>query len=197
MSRTTTVVTPARFAAGLTYRDFLAQAKVNVDKFEENYKTSHVSAEDAAFFKKAAAMPGGPAKILALGEDWCPDVYRGLPVVAKIAEASGMELKVFPRDKNLDVMNEFLNQGQFMSIPVAVFYTKDMAYIAHWTERPAFANTERAQITERVKKDLPSASEEELRAETRKRTTARYPVWQSETVKELRQLVARAQGAAV
>jgi hypothetical protein len=190
------VVTPARFASGLTYKDFLAQAKVNVDKFDENYGTAHVSAEDAAFFKKVAATPGGPAKVLALGEDWCPDVYRGLPVIAKIAEASGMELRAFPRDKNLDVMNEFLNQGQFLSIPVAVFYTKDLRYVAHWTERPAFANAERARITDQAKKDLPSANEQDFRAEVRKRTTVRYPVWQQETVKEIRQLLARAPGIA-
>jgi hypothetical protein len=33
---TTTVVTPARYAQGLTYANFLAQAAVNVDKFESN-----------------------------------------------------------------------------------------------------------------------------------------------------------------
>ncbi len=194
MAETTTVVTPARFASGLTYQDFLAQAKVNVDKFEENYKTAHLSAEDAAFFKRVAAMPAGPAKMLALGEDWCPDVYRGLPVMAKIAEAAGMELRIFPRDKNLDIMNEFLKQGQYQSIPVSVFYSKDVRYIAHWIERPALANEERVQITDQAKKDLPTANEQDLRAEVRKRTTVRYPWWQQETVKEIRQLLARAPG---
>ena len=194
MAETTTVVTPARFASGLTYQDFLAKAKVNLDKFEENYKTAHLSAEDAAFFKRVAAMPAGPAKMLALGEDWCPDVYRGLPVMAKIAEAAGMELRIFPRDKNLDIMNEFLKQGQYQSIPVSVFYSKDVRYIAHWIERPALANEERVQITDQAKKDLPTANEQDLRAEVRKRTTVRYPWWQQETVKEIRQLLARAPG---
>ncbi len=35
MQGTTTVVTPARYAQGLTYQEFLAQAKVNVDKFAQ------------------------------------------------------------------------------------------------------------------------------------------------------------------
>ena len=194
MTGTATAVTPARFASGLTYKDFLAQAKVNKDKFEENYGTAHVSADDAAFFKKLAALPGGPAKILAIGEDWCPDVYRGLPVMVRIAEASGMELRVFPRDANLDIMNEFLNQGLHQSIPVAVYYTKDVKHIAHWIERPVFANEERARITEQAKKDLPTANDQDFRAEMRKRTSVRYPVWQQETVKEIRHLLARATG---
>ena len=68
MSEVTTVVTPARYAEGLTYADFLAQAKVNVDKFEEYYRTSPLTADDLAFFAKAAALPDGPAEILALAE---------------------------------------------------------------------------------------------------------------------------------
>lgn len=194
MAGTTTVVTPARFASGLSYQDFLGQAKVNQDQFEANYKTAHVPAGDAAFFKKVAAMPAGPAKVLALGEDWCPDVYRGLPVVAKIAEAAGMELAVFPRDKHLDIMNEFLKEGKFQSIPVAVFYTKDLRYIAHWTERPALATAEMAQVSDQLKKELPSASDQDMRAERRKRLAPRYPSWQQETVKELRQLLAKSMG---
>ncbi len=190
MTQTATVVTTARFAAGLSYKDFLGQAKVNVDKFDENYATARVSPDDAAFFKKLAANPAGPARVIVLGEDWCPDVYRGLPVIARIAEAAGMEFKAFPRDKNLDVMSEFLNQGTFQSIPVAVFYTRDMKYICHWTERPAFANADRAKIGEQIRKDLPGITEEDFRVENRKRTSVRYPLWQQETIKEIRQLLA-------
>ncbi|MGH2588322.1 MAG: thioredoxin family protein, partial [Dehalococcoidia bacterium] len=81
-------------------------------------------------------------KMLVLGEDWCPDVYRGMPVLARIAEASGIEMRVFPRDENLDIMNEFLKDGEYQSIPTAVFYTKDQRYILHWIERPKQADEE-------------------------------------------------------
>ncbi len=191
MTQATTVVTPARFAKGLSFKDYLSQIKVNKDKFEEYYTSAAVSRDEAASFKKMVAMPGGPAKVLVLGEDWCPDVYRGLPVITKIAEASGMELRMFPRDANLDIMNEFLNQGQFQSIPTVVFYTKDVKYITHWIERPAFANEERAKITEQVKKEMPSLNDQDFRAEMRKRTTPRYPAWQQATVKEVQQLLAK------
>ncbi|MBI4219193.1 MAG: thioredoxin family protein [Chloroflexi bacterium] len=195
MPGTTTAVTPARYAQGLTYAEFLAQAKVNKDQFEANYKTAQVPADDAAFFERLASS-GRASKMLAIGEDWCPDVYRGMPVAVRIAEAAGMELRVFPRDKNLDIMNEFLNRGEFLSIPVVVFYANDLKYIAHWIERPALANEERAQITEQAKKDLPAASEQDLRAEIRKRSLARYPTWQQATVKEIRDLLASKLGNA-
>jgi hypothetical protein len=89
MLETTTVVTPARFEQGLRYADFLAQATINRDKFEQYYKDSPLTADDIAFFKKAFALPNGPARILALAEAWCGDVYRELPTVARIAEATG------------------------------------------------------------------------------------------------------------
>ena len=91
----TTVVTPARFAEGLSYADFLAQATVNRDKFDESYQSVPLTDDDISFFRKVAALPHGPAKILALAEAWCGDVYRELPTAVRIAEATGMELRVF------------------------------------------------------------------------------------------------------
>src|SRR5580704_4356492 len=107
MPLATTVVTPARFAEGLSYAGFLAKATVNHDKFSDSYESVPLSDEDRSFLRKAAAQPHGPAKILALAEAWCGDVYRELPTFARIAEATGMDLRVFPRDENPDVMDEF------------------------------------------------------------------------------------------
>lgn len=189
-----TVVTPARFAAGLTYQQFLDQAKVNKDKFEQYYQSAHVTAADAAFFKKMAALPNGPQKILVVGEDWCPDVFRGLPVIVRIAEASGMELRVFPKGQNLDIMNEFLNQGQFQSIPVVVFYTRDVRYICHWIERPAAADADILRHKEQVRKEMPALGQNDFLLEVRKHTGPLYPAWQVETVKDIRQLLAKTLG---
>jgi hypothetical protein len=136
------VVTRERFDSGLTWEQYLEHIKRNTKKFQYNYDQTVLSADDAAAFRRLAESPTGPARVLALGEDWCPDVFRGLPVMARIAEAAGMDLRIFPRDDNLDVMNEFLNKGEHQSIPVFVFYTRDHDYICHWIERPAKANAE-------------------------------------------------------
>jgi hypothetical protein len=65
-----------------------------------------------------------------------------------MAEAAGWEFRAFPRDDNTDIMDEFLKDGQYQSIPTAVFYTSDHRYILHWIERPQKANTEMGQIGE-------------------------------------------------
>ncbi len=179
-------VTPERFAGGMTWEQYLGHIKRNRDKFDFNYSETVLSDEDVEAFRSLAATENGPAKVLALGEDWCPDVFRGLPVMARIAQAAGLELRIFPRDDNLDIMNEFLNQGEHQSIPTFVFYTKDHRYIARWVERPAKANAEMGQAVPKTK-DMEREKARALHNEFQ-----RGPVWASwrqETVRELRQLL--------
>lgn len=140
------VVTPERYQSALTYKDFRAQFPQNPEKFDFNYEHTKISAEDAKALKELVAKPNGPKKMLVIGVDWCPDVYRGLPVFVRIAEAAGMELRVVERDQNLDIMNEFLNQGEFQSVPVAIFYTDKMDHIYHLTERPKKANEQMGEM---------------------------------------------------
>src|ERR1700691_3875458 len=109
MLEATSVVTPTRFEEGLRYADFLAQARVNRDKFEQFYKDPAMTKEDLAFFSRAAALPIGPAKILALDEYCCGVVYRELPRIVLIAEATGAELRVFRCDDNPGLLDEYLS----------------------------------------------------------------------------------------
>jgi hypothetical protein len=204
MPTATTVVTPARFAQGLKYADFLAQAAVNVDKFEQNYKSAPLSEEDLAFFKRAAAQPNGPSKIVAIVEAWCGDVYRETPTIARIAEAAGMELRMFLRDQNPDIMDEFLsNDGKSRAIPVFVFYTAGMQYIAHFTERSAGAHRELTEIVDQVKAKMglpkettfgtaPEDRRQEMLREVIAKLGPRSDDWRKEAIKEMRQLLSQA-----
>ena len=180
------VVTPQRFESGLTWRQYLEHIRRNREKFEYNYGETKLSDDDVAAFRSLVEREDGPARVLALGEDWCPDVVRGLPVTARIAEAAGMELRIFPRDDNLDIMNEFLAGGEHQSIPTFVFYTRDHRYIAHWIERPAKANAELHQVAELIQ-----GVEKEV-ARERYNEFQKGPVWASwrdATVVELRALL--------
>ena len=197
MAEQTSVVTPERYGQGFTYPDYIAQINVNKDMFEKYTETAadSMTADDVAFFTKAASMEGGAARMMVIGEDWCPDVYRGMPVFNRVAESAGMELRVFPRDEHLDIMDEFLNRGEFRSIPTAVFYTKDGDYLCHWIERPAIGYAEGAQFTEEARKELPAGADEaEVRAIARPRTLERYPAWQRATVEEIRAMLAEKLG---
>jgi len=192
MVRETSVVTPERFGKGFSYGDYLAQIKVNRDRFAGYYNGLELKPEDAARFRELAGRPSGPAKMLVLGEDWCGDVVRGLPVLARVAESAGMEMSIFPRDLNHDIMNQFLKEGKWMSIPVAVFYTRDHQYICHWIERPAVAEREMAEIEHAIRAGKPQINDQEFSRERRVRTAARADDWIKATVAELKELLGRA-----
>ena len=114
---------------------------------------------------------------------------RGLPVLARLAEAAGLELRIFPRDQNLDIMDEFLKNEMYQSIPVAVFYTKDHQYIGHWIERPAVAVQEMEQISAAIRAENPGIIDQEFGLERRNRTAARAHDWQQASVDEMRELL--------
>ncbi len=190
MARETSVVTPQRFSKGFSYAGYIAQIKVNKARFDAFYAGLQLKTEDAILFQDLASRPDGPAKMLVLGEDWCGDVVRGLPVLARVAEAAGLEMRIFPRDLNHDIMHEFLNQGKWESIPVAVFYTRDHRYICHWTERPAVAGREMAQNETAIRAEDPQINEQGFSRERRTRTAARAGDWIEATVAELRDLLA-------
>jgi thiol-disulfide isomerase/thioredoxin len=140
------VVTRERFDSGLKYDAWMKHIQRNIPKFEFNYAQTTILADTVAALKAVSERDGGPARVLVLGEDWCPDVFRGLPVLQRLAEAADWDLRAFPRDENLDIMGEFLKHGEHQSIPTAVFYTKDHDYIAHWSERPAKADAEMGEV---------------------------------------------------
>jgi hypothetical protein len=204
MPTATTVVTPARFAQGLSYAGFLAKATINHDKFDASYQSVPLTEEDLSFFKKAAALPHGPAKILAIAEAWCGDVYRELPTWVRIAEAAGMELRIFYRDENPDIMDEFLsNDGKSRAIPVFVFYTADLQYIAQFNERSASAHAGLAAAIEEAKiqlnlpgtatfGNLPDADRQVFLREVITRIQPHWDQWRKDAVREIRELLSTA-----
>ena len=116
-------------------------------------------------------------------------------MMARIAEAADMEVRVFPRDSHMDIMNEFLKEGKWASIPTVVFYTGDHQYICHWIERPELAEREMAEIAAHVKSELPAdANEQQVRAASRPRTQERFPAWQQESVREIREMLTESLG---
>jgi hypothetical protein len=191
------VVTPERYEQGISYKQWMESIDRNQQRFEENYSGFDPDPADIAAIKALVEKPNGPAKCLALGEPWCPDVFRGLPPMARVAERTGMDLKIFFRDQHLDIMSEFLNRGEFQSIPTFVFYTRDHKYLGHWIERAGKANEEMPQLQAVTSK----LRQQDITPEQREQYMQEYvafqngPVWrgwQDAEVKEIRALLEEA-----
>ena len=185
MARETSAVTPQRFDEGFSYANYIAQININKDRFNGYYNDFSVTPADTAALKELTQNPNGPKKMLVLGEDWCGDVIRGMPMLARMAEAAGWDMKVFPRDQHHDIMNEFLKNGEWMSIPVAVFYTDDHRYIMHWIERPEVAEQEIGEISDAIRAENPEIDEQAFGRERRTRTAAKAADWQQASVEEI------------
>jgi len=180
-------ITLERFAKGKTFQQYLESGIRNRELFERNYKDLKISDDQAARLKALAAKPNGPHHIVVIGEDWCPDVYRGAGVAQRIAEALGVEMRYFERDQNKDMIQPYLKDGEFESIPVFVIYDRDHREITHFIERPVLAN-EQIHVTREVIGDTsPEAiaknlghepSEDELKA-AREKARERYLEWQT------------------
>ena len=182
MTRTTSVVTPERYASGMSFEQYLAYIASPENLGREGsggaprkdwsgwtrawYGSLRLSDAQAAAMRWLAGQPGGPARILAISEEWSSDCRRDVPMLQRLAEAGGLELRIFRRDgqrfsrsqhptlleapdSNADLMAEFLNEknGQaWQSIPVAVFYTRDLDYLYHYVEYPAIYHKDRLVV---------------------------------------------------
>jgi hypothetical protein len=208
MPSATTVVTRERLNQGLSYAEFLAKAPINHDKFTWSYENPVLTEDDKAFFRKIAAHSSGPRTLMVLAEAWCGDVYRELPTAVHIAEATGMELRIFFRDENADIMDEFLyGEAKSRAIPVFAFYNADTQYITHWSERSASAHAglklamDEAKATLGLPADakmgsLPDDQRQDLLRELIARVEPPPPHWRTDAVKEIREALAKALGVA-
>ena len=161
-----------RFAKGLTWKDYLAQMGDTRARTEDAYQKAVLTEEERKFFSGITPV----RYALMLAENWCGDVHRNSPVLARITEAMpSCELRVFFRDQNLDLADTFLNNG-YRSIPVLVFFDKDWNEIGRWIERAHAATAKVVAIRARTLEAAPPDKQEAAMAEYRKQVQAEYDV---------------------
>ncbi len=140
-------MTPERFAQGLTYDDFKSQMTRNQERFADNERQFQLNSSDLTAF---AALPQ-PVNVLVLAEDWCGDVIDNLPLLGRIAKESGkLNPRVFLRDQNLDIMDQYLKDGQFRSIPVFVFFDDQWNELGRFIERPESVTERRSRLRQEL-----------------------------------------------
>jgi hypothetical protein len=129
-------VTREQFESGMTYDAYKAQMTRNREQVEQNEKDLELRPEDVQALRE---LPR-PVNVMALAEDWCGDVVANLPVLGKLAEASAgkLNVRIHLRDQEpgSQIMDQYLNKGQFKSIPTFVFLDGDFNELGVWIERP-------------------------------------------------------------
>jgi hypothetical protein len=188
MDRRRGVVTPERFSKGMTFEEYVTYLGTpeNLEReagwwlgpqrrdFSGLLRDWHgrlrLTDAQVAAVRWLVAQADGPAKVLVISEEWSSDCRRDVPMLARLAEAGGLELRIFQRDgrtvgrgpradpaesPNADLVNAFLNvkAGQtWQSVPVAVFYTRRFEYLYHYIESPAIYHKERLYTAMQIAK---------------------------------------------
>jgi hypothetical protein len=120
----------------MTYDAYKAQMTRNREQVEQNEKDLELKSDDVEALR---GLPQ-PVNVMALAEDWCGDVVANLPVLGKLAEASGgkLNVRIHLRDQEpgSQIMDQYLNKGQFKSIPTLIFLDGDFNELGVWVERP-------------------------------------------------------------
>ena len=207
------VVTPERFARGMAFDEYVKYTgspenlareafgsyfpdggsigtarRDNSAVFRERYARARLTDHQVAAIKWLAAQPNGPAKILVVSEDWSSDCRRDVPMLARLAEAGGLELRIFNRDGkkilatrrpdpaahpdgNHDIMLEFLNAkngSEWASVPVVVVYTKDFRALHRYIEFPAIYHKDS------IRGSMQTARAGETEAQTKERSQREF-----------------------
>lgn len=87
-----------------------------------------------------------PQLWMVLTEDWCVDSAFTLPVIAEaVALNPRVDLRIVPRDANLDIMDAYLTRGT-RGIPKLVVFEEEGAECFRWGPRPEAAHALREQL---------------------------------------------------
>jgi len=116
--------------------------KLNLHRSQRIARTYTVPDDLVALLDRLAA----PQLWMVLTEPWCGDSAQCLPYIAAVARCNpAVDLRLLPRDDNLDIMDLYLTDGK-RSIPRLIVFDGDGNELAGWGPRPTAAGPSRRSL---------------------------------------------------
>ena len=122
-----------RFDRASTFEQYLEGVVKNRELWHGVFERVRLPEDLAA----AAHAVSGDWHLVALSEDWCGDAVNTLPVIARLADEAGWDLRVLSRDENSDLMDGHLTNGRSRSIPIVIVYDENFDEVGWWGPRPS------------------------------------------------------------
>ena len=88
---------------------------------------------------------------LAITEDWCGDAMMINPIIRKVAEAAGIDVRVALRDADTELIDRHLTNGG-RAIPIILIFNNEGTLLGKWGPRAP----EVQQIVDELRATLPS-----------------------------------------
>jgi hypothetical protein len=120
------------FADAISFDTFVKTSKNFTAEFADNYASTQLDDADLDVLR----LIDEPIDVIAIVEDWCPDVVANLPIVARIADDTAkIRLHVLVRDDaSRDVADAYPYEGR-SHIPTYVFSDRSGAELGVIVER--------------------------------------------------------------
>lgn len=109
--------------------------ELGLQRMNRTIKTYKVDAEQLQLLE----TKNFKGKILIISEPWCGDASATVPAVSKFFLAAGIEVRIFLRDSDLSLIDQFQTNGT-QSIPKVIIINDDFSVKADWGPRPQYGN---------------------------------------------------------
>jgi hypothetical protein len=127
------------YAQGVTFADFLENARARRDEWRANYNDATVS---AALISRVRALPA-KRHLLVVAEDWCFDSVNTIPYIARLVDGGPerLDMRIINRDQGKSVMEAHLTPDGRTATPTIAILDETWHPIGAWVERPASVQT--------------------------------------------------------
>lgn len=135
------------FQDSLDLETYISQMKENQEGLLTIYKDFSVPEDDPRIEQ---IKQKSYRKVLAISEDWCGDAMMNIAILKHISELADLEVRVFYRDQNTDLIDQYLTNGTARAIPIFVFLNEQYEQENVWGPRAKAAQT----FVEKTRKKL-------------------------------------------
>jgi len=115
------------FDKGLQPEEYMEHLDKHKDNFYNIYNNFKLP-NDKDFF---ATVKDKNLRVVALAEVWCGHCMLDIPILLHIAEQTNMSIRFLPRDDNLELMDQYLTNGNRV-IPIFIFIDEDGNEVGKW-----------------------------------------------------------------
>lgn len=112
--------------------EYIDQMKENKENLLSIYKSFKFLESDERIEKLKKT---NYSKVLVITEDWCGDAMMNLPILKHISEQLSLEVRVFHRDDDTRLIDQYLTNGKSRSIPIFVFMNESYEQVTVWGPR--------------------------------------------------------------
>lgn len=143
------------FQKGLTADEYINSMTKNKEEMLAIYKGFKLTDDDK---NRLESLRPKEWKAIVLTEDWCGDALLNNPILLRVAETAGIDVRFVLRDQNLELMDQYLTKGKSRAIPIFIFIDQEGNEVGVWgpraPEMQALVEKQRAALPDKDAADF-------------------------------------------